>query len=35
MDRIDYYDRLVKRVVVYGVAAGFIIMSLIATFFIQ
>lgn len=35
MDRINYYDRLVKRVVVYGVGAGFILMTVIATFLIK
>ena len=35
MDRIDYYDRLVKRIAVYGVGAGFIVMTLVATFLIR
>ncbi len=35
MDRIEYYDRLVKRVVVYGVGAGFLVMTAIGTFLIN
>lgn len=35
MDRHDYYDRLVKRLIVYGIGASTIFMSVIAIFFIQ
>ena len=35
MDRIKYYDRLVKHVVIYGVAAAFTVVNLVAIFFIE
>jgi hypothetical protein len=35
MDRVEYYDRLLKRVVIYGVTAGFLVMNIIAICFIK